>query len=178
MKRFQQFINDETKAALEELSRSKIQSLMSPWSELEYGQSTLLVQNVSIRIAPKKFIIIENDWTDTPKEAHDYYFLEAKIENKPSRIKVKDEGNEHYTYFGDHTTLRLGSLDAVKSVSILTDTYEGAAESVEYDAGVLIELESGKNFSIIRQQSISGFLEINHTNPLEEISDLSVRLVI
>ncbi|WP_444904944.1 hypothetical protein ACJJIU_09440 [Microbulbifer sp. CnH-101-E] len=164
--------------ALEELAGSEIQSLLSPWSDIDYGSSALLVQNVSILMSPKQFLVIENDWADTPKEAHDYYFLEAKVASEPLGIKVKDNGKGNYTYFGDHTTLWLGAKTKVRSVSVLSDKYEGETEAVEYDAGILVELECGKRLAITRQESISGFLLINHADIEQEIDGLSVRMVL
>lgn len=95
---FKELLSEASKAALQELAASEIQTLKSVWSDIEYGESALVVQSVSILIAPKKYIIIDNDWSDTPKEAHDYYFLRVKVDTVPRNIKVIDNGGENYTY--------------------------------------------------------------------------------
>ncbi len=93
MKSFTALIDKESEKALRELAKSQVQFLFSPSADLNYGSSLITVQNVSIQIGPKRFVIIENDWADTPKEWHDYYILKARISDQPKDIKVNESEN-------------------------------------------------------------------------------------
>ena len=178
MKIYRQQYSDQSIAALEDLVGSEIGSILSPWCDIDYGSSLLLTSHLSIGLEPRKFLILENDWSDTPIEYHDYYFMEAKIANVPLDINVKDEGNEHLTYITDHITLRLGGNSVVNRVSVLEDEYIGEKEGVLYDAGILIEQDNGNKVAIIRQESITGFFEIAHSkSDIESLTkDLKVRV--
>ena len=163
MKTYSQQLSEQSVSAIEELVGSDIGSILSPWCDIAYNSSVLLVSHVSIAVEPRKFFILENDWCDTPSEYHDYYFLEARMNNQPLDIEVKDEGYEHFTYKCNHMTLGLGGNSKVNKVSILQDKYTGLKESVLYDAGLIIEQDNGNKVAIVRQESISGFLEIAHS---------------
>ena len=75
-------------------------------------------------------------------------------------------------------TLGLRGNSKVNKVSVLEDEYAGAKESVLYDAGLLIEQDNGNKVAIVRQESISGFLEIAHSkSDVESLTkDLRIRL--
>ncbi len=147
-----------------------MQFLYSPSADINYGSSLLTVQNVSIQIGPKKFVVIENDWADTPCEWHDYYFLKARICDRPKDIKVNEiENGENWTYVMDHLSFHIGRLEKVSSVMVFEDRYSGEKESVQYDAGLVIEFNNDKRLSIVREQSITGFLEIAYVP--QEVQD-------
>ena len=164
MKVYRQKLSKESEAAIEKLVGRDINSILSPWCDLHYNSSIIELSHLSIQLGPREFFILENDWDDTPIEYHDYYFLEASIKPQPLDIKVKDEGNKSFTFIVSHMTLRLGGNSKVIKVSILEDEYKGSKETVLYDAGLVIEQENGNKIAIVRQESISGFLEIAQSN--------------
>jgi len=180
MKSFTELIDKESEKALRELAKSQVQFLFSPSADLNYGSSLITVQNVSIQIGPKRFVIIENDWADTPKEWHDYYILKARISDQPKDIKVNEsENGKNWTYVMDHLSFHLGRLEKVSGVVVIEDQYSGEQESVHYDAGLVIELNNSKRLSIVREQSITGFLEIAYTSQevQDSISGLKQRVI-
>ena len=161
MKSFTELIDKESEMALQELAHSQVQFLYSPSADIAYGSSLITVQNISIQIGPKRFVIIENDWADTPNEWHDYYILKIRISDQPKDIKVKEsENGKNWTYVMDHLSFHIGRLEKVTSVLLIEDRYSGEQESVQYDAGIVIVFDNDKRLSIVREQSIAGFLEI------------------
>ncbi len=180
MKSFTELIDKESEKALRELVKSQVQVLYSPSAHINFGSSLITVKNVSIQIGPKRFVIIENDWADTPKEWHDYYILKARISDRPKDIKVNESKNgKNWTYVMDHLSFHLGRLEKVTRVVVIEDQYSGEHESVQYDAGLLIEFNNNKRLSIVREQSITGFLEIAYISQevQDSISGLKQRII-
>ena len=179
MKLYQEKIDEESESALEELSKSNIQFLYSPAADINFGSSVITVQSISIPLGKQKFLVIDNDWSDTPKEWHDYYFLQARIMDRPKDIAVKEtENRDGWTYVMDHLSFHIGKQKKVTSVEILEDFYEGEEEGVRYDAGIVITLEDSTQVAIVREESITGFLQIA-TLPGENtelIGELRVRV--
>ena len=146
---------------------------------MRLGSSYLLVYCVSLKIGKKEFLVITNDWADTPKEYHDYYFLKARIEDRPRDVAVFDSSDEsEWTYKMDHFSMIFDAEKSVESVQILSDRCEGTEEIVEYDAGALINLQDDTKFLIVREESISGLLHLitDSAEIKDAISGLDVRL--
>lgn len=130
-----------------------------------------LVPDVSIRLGPKCFLVINNDWNDTPKEYINYYKLEVSIEDRPQKIRVEPY-KECWSYHLDHMTFSLGPRQAIKSVSVYEDQYTENIESVKYDSAIHIVLSCEDQILTSPDQSISGLLTV--TTSLAEINaDLS-----
>jgi len=165
MKIYSQSLDQESISSLEYFVSCDIQSLLFSSADMDYGSNLLQVTNISIPIGPKKYLIIDNDWCDTPKEYHDYYFLEVRISNEPNGIGFRDNGKKHYTLVNVPFLLHLGPRKSVEKVTVLTYSHAGEEESVEYDAGLLIELSGGVKVAVVRVESISGFLYVAHTAP-------------
>jgi hypothetical protein len=179
MKLFTQHLSPESLAALQILEKSTIQSIISESCDINIGSSILTVQSISIQVNSECFIIIKNDWADTPLQAIDYYFLSADISSSPKNIFYEPNRERlGYNYKNDHTILHLGSERRIAQIEILEDYQKESLEEVQYDAGILITLFDGLQIAIVREQSITGFLEIAHT--MEDIkrltSELKVRL--
>lgn len=179
MNRFEVKIDDESELALRDLCDSDVQHLFSPSADVCFGSSIITVQNISVQLGRKRFLVIDNDWADTPKEAHDYYFLSARIVDRPKDVRVKRyENGKAWSYFMDHLSFNIGKQKKVLSVEILEDHYSGEEESVRYDAGIVITLEDDTKIAIVREESITGFLQIS-TIPQENselIGHLQTRL--
>jgi len=179
MDKFEKKIDNESELAIKELAKASIQFIYSPSADVYFGSSIITVQNISIQIGRKKFVIIENDWDDTPEEWLDYYFLRARISDRPKDVTVKDSGyGLGLSYTMDHLSFNLNNLKRVSSISILEYNYVGEKEEIRYDAGLAISLEDGSRISIVREESITGFLQIalipQDNNKL--IEDLKTRI--
>ncbi|MBT2867787.1 hypothetical protein JQK19_11095 [Chromobacterium violaceum] len=175
MQNYQQHLSQESLDALSTLLDSKIQSVISHFCDIDAGSSILTVTSLSIPIGKAKFIIIDNDWADTPKNYINYYFLSIRIAANPSNIHYEPEpapGGANYK--ADHLSLHLGAQAQVKRIDVLSASEVGPEESVDYDAGLLITREDGLRLAIVRQESISGFLQIAHTET--EITTLTTGL--
>ncbi|MDP2305631.1 MAG: hypothetical protein Q8P18_06360 [Pseudomonadota bacterium] len=163
MKLFSQQLDEESERAFEALSRSEIHTVLSASCEIRAGGSVLTVGSISIQIEPERFVVIENDWSDTPIEGIDYYFLSARIASSPKGIYFNPNWRPGGVgYHADHMSLNLGPLSRVARVDILEYCDEGTDESVRHDAGLLITRADGLVLSITREETISGNLEIAH----------------
>ncbi|MBW0145873.1 hypothetical protein [Marinobacter arenosus] len=161
MKLFQKKLDTESLSALKLLSESCVQFLYSPYAHVDFGSSIITVQHISIQIGSKQYLIIENDWADTPKEAHDYYFLGARISDRPKDVTVREsKDGRRWTYIMDHFSFHLGKRKRVVSVEVMEDSFIGEEESVRYDAGIVITFEDSSKVSIVREESITGALRI------------------
>ncbi len=173
-----QHLDTASHEALLVLAGSTIQFVLSADCEMQAGSALITVQTLSIPIGSNGFCVIANDWEDTPEEWIDYYVLSARIATEPDRIHYTPNpgpGGAHYR--ADHLGLALGAAARVGSIDILMATENGAAESVTYDAGLLISRADGLRIAIVRQQSIAGFLQIAHTEAdiARVTTDLEVR---
>lgn len=163
---FQQHLSQESLDALSVLLDSRIQSVISHDCDIDAGSSILTVASLSIPIGKSRFVIIENDWADTPKNCIDYYFLSARTAPNPLNIHYEPEsGPGGSNYKADHLSLHLGAQAQVTKIDVLFATEIGSEESVCYDAGLVLTREDGLRLAIVRQESISGFLHIAHTEP-------------
>ena len=75
VKQYIQQLSEASCEALQLCVGQPIQSVMAPSADLRLGSSTVTTQSVSIRVGVREFLVIENDWADTPVEYHDYYFF-------------------------------------------------------------------------------------------------------
>jgi len=179
-KLFTQHLDQDSSAALDLLAHSNIQTLMSRWCDVEAGSSILTVSSVSIPLLDGRFVVIKNDWADTPKDALDYYFLSARITSAPHDISFNPHPKPgEANFIGDHLSLNLGAAAQVKKIDVLALEEKSSEEAVHYDAGLLITREDGLKVAVVRAaDSITGFLRIGHKgNDVKDLlSGLNVRL--
>lgn len=181
MKEFSQHLDPVSLDALVALSGSKIQSLLSHDGGIDAGSALITVASISIPMGPDRFLVLENDWADTPQECINYFFLSARIATAPKNIFYNPRPGPGGTcYQSDHLSLHLGSAASVERIGILCATDRGSAESVSYDAGLLIARCDGLEVAIVRQQSIAAFLQIAHTKQdiARVTAGLEVRLTV
>ncbi|TNJ32646.1 hypothetical protein [Arenimonas terrae] len=172
-----QRFDEESERAIGQLVGSEIQTLLSESCDITVGDSVLEVMSVSIPIGARKFIVIESDWADTPKDWLDYHLLSVRVANAPRGIYYnhkppKNTGN----YRMDHLSVRLGAVARVASIEVLEASEQGVAESVVYDAGLVITRADGLKFAIVRADSILGALNIAHVP--SDIGELTRGLVV
>ncbi|WP_185814677.1 hypothetical protein [Xanthomonas sp. SS] len=164
MKEFRQHMDEASIEALNVLLGSRIQSLISPDCDLDLGSTLITVASISIPIGPERFIVLENEWTDTPEEWINYFFLSARIATAPKDIFYDpNPGPGGAKYKADHLRFHLGPRENLERVDVLCATEAGSVESVSYDAGLIITMRDGLKFAIVRQQSIAALLQIAHT---------------
>jgi hypothetical protein len=178
MREFNQHLDKASLDALNALLGSKIQSILSPDCDVDFGSAVITVSSISIPLGPERFFVLNNDWTDTPKEYIDYFFLSAHVATEPQGTFYNPKpGPGGFNYKPDHLSLHLGPSASVIRVDILSATQKGASESVSYDAGLLIERCDGRKIAIVRLQSITGYLQIAHTSQdiAQAIAGLAVR---
>ncbi len=74
MKSYTQHLDDKSEEALEN-SLGKNIGFLFPEVNLYTNSEGFSTSSVSISLDQKSYLIIDNDWADTPDEAIDYYFL-------------------------------------------------------------------------------------------------------
>ena len=164
MQDYVQQLSAESLEALSALLDSRIQTVLSHDCDIDVGSSIITVGSLSIPIGKARFVIIENDWADTPENWIDYFFLSARTATEPLNIYYEpDPGPGGSNYKADHLSLHLGAQAQVTRIDVLSATEVGSEETVNYDAGLLITREDGTRLAIVRHESIAGFLDIAHT---------------
>jgi len=179
MQIYEEHLSQESIDALSVLLGSNIQAVLSHDCDADFGSAVLTVQSISIPIGRERFVIIENDWTDTPESAIDYYFLSVRIAESPDLIDyVPFPGPGGSNYKADHLRLRLGAESKVTKIEVLSASEADSEESVNYDAGLIITRNDGLKVAFIRQESIAGLIHIVHTETdIEKLTtNLEVRL--
>ncbi|MBU8976389.1 hypothetical protein JI752_009590 [Lysobacter sp. MMG2] len=172
-------LDQESEDAIALLPGCKMQSLLSESADIQAGQSLIQVLSVSIQLEKERFLVIESDWRDTPKEWLDYHCLSVRLAGAPRGIRYNPNPPKNaapYTF--DHLSVHLGAAVSVATVDVLEACVAGELESVTYDAGLLVTRTDGLKIGIIRADSIIGALLIAHTpRDIDELlAGLTVRV--
>ena len=175
MDRFIRHLDEASLEAIDALRASNIQTLMSPDCDATAGSAVITVGAVSIPLQSGRFFILENDWADTPKEWIDYFMLTARTASEPHTVTfVPESGSGTAAYRADHMMLRLGASMGIERIDVFCAEEDGTNESVSYDAGIRVVRQDGTSFAIVREMSITGFLQIAHTE--QDVAELTAGL--
>ena len=181
MKQFGEQLTIESLEALTALCNANIQFILSCAADVEVGSAVIMVTELSIPIGRDAFVIIENDWADTPREGLDYYSLSARVASSPHQMFFDPApGPGGFSYKADHFSLHLGATAPVARVEVLSAFEAGSEESVSYDAGLVVTRGDGLQLAIVRKEGILGALHLAHTpSSIEELLvGLDVRTVL
>ncbi len=178
-----QKLDSKSEAFLKKSLGKRIQSIMSGNFELDVEMKCIISTTISIGLGKKnEYLIISNDWADTPEEAIDYYFLDVKIEKEPADIKTKVDPNlvGSLIHHPNFSKIVLGASSELKEICVYEKFEEGDEEMVKYDSAILFTRQDKLSFLIKNDDSITGYLKIIvDTNEIEvELSDLNPRLII
>ena len=157
-------LDEESLQALSHLSTCRIQTLMSESCRVVAGSSLLEVISLSIPLEDHRFVVIESDWRDTPKERLDYHCLSVRLAEAPKGFffdRAPAKNGAPYRF--DHLNVALGAIDRVAAIEILEAVQVGDEESVTYDAGLLVTRRNGAKFALVRTDSILGSMRLAHT---------------
>jgi hypothetical protein len=164
MKEFRQHLDEASVEALGALCGSRIQSILAPDCEIDARSALITVSSVSIPIGPARFIVLGNEWADTPQEWMHYFFLSVRIAPAPQCISYNpDPGPAGARYKCDHLCVHLGPMERVEKIEVLCATETGSKERVAYDAGLVLTRADSHQIAIVREQSIAARLQIAHT---------------
>jgi len=107
-----------------------------------------------------EFLIIDNDWDETPKNYLEYYKMGISVSDSLGNVEVTDfEGFKNV--LDGVCTVQLGPRRKIISVSIREQRGQGDQESIHCDAGLIFRFEDGSCFYIAPEDSISGYLEFS-----------------
>ncbi len=132
-----------------------------PEIEVSIWAEGFTTPSVSISLDHKSYLIIDNDWADTPDEGIDYYFLGASLSDVPKDIKVTTHSGQGWLHHRS-SGLSTGDYNFVSQITIYeySDSFE--TESVQYDAAILFEFENKKQILFSREETIAGKIEVNY----------------
>jgi hypothetical protein len=177
-----QKLDSKSEASLKKSIGRSIQTIMSGNFEMDVNMKIIISTTISIGLSKNEYLIISNDWVDTPEEAIDYYFLDAKIEKVPADIKTKDDPNlkNSLIHYPNFSSISLGVSNELIEVNIYEKEHEGDEEVVLYDSGILFTRQDQLSFLIKNDDSITGYLKIiiDPEQIGKELSDLKLRLTI
>jgi len=97
MKSFTQHLDDKSEEALGN-SLGKNIGFLFPEVNLYTNSEGFSTTSVSISLDHKSYLIIDNDWADTPVEAIDYYFFGASLSDKPKDINVTEHSGKGWLH--------------------------------------------------------------------------------
>lgn len=160
MKIFTQQIDEKSEKALETCLGKNVGFIFPEVNLYTYSEG-FTTSSVSVSLDHKCYLIIENDWADTPDEAIDYYFLSATLSDKPKNIKVTEHTGKGWLHH-NLSSLNTGDYNIVSKVTIYEYSEVCELESVRYDAAILFEFENEIQMLLSREESISGFIEVNY----------------
>lgn len=154
----------ESERAITALIGHEIRCLLSESAGIHAGSSLLQVMSVSIQLDTKRFVVLDSDWADTPKDWLDYHVMAARLASAPKGIKYNPKpprGGGNYGF--DHVRLELKGRPAVVGIKVLEAGESGEHDSLAYDAGLVIQCADGTEVAIVREDSILGAMVIAHT---------------
>ncbi len=153
-----QKLDSKSEASLKKSIGRSIQTIMSGNFELDVEMKSIISTTISIGLGKNEYLIISNDWTDTPEEAIDYYFIDVKIDKEPADIKTKIDPNfggslVHYPNF---SKIGLVASSELKEICEYEKYGEGDKETVKYDSSILFMRQDKLSFLIKNDDSITG----------------------
>jgi hypothetical protein len=180
MNKINQKLDSKSESLLRESLGKNVQTIMSGNLNLNLELKNIISTTVSIGIGDKEYLIISNEWADTPEEAIDYYFLKVKIDKTPADIKTINEPklNNSIVHQPNFSSISLGASSEIAEISVFEKNKKGDNEMVNYDSAILFKRKDGQIFLIKNDDSITGYLKIVlDTMQIDfEISELKLRL--
>lgn len=177
---FEEKLDLKSNEALSYAINKSIQSIIAGNFEIDLRVSYITSSAISLNLTKHKYLIIRNDWADTPDEAIDYFLMSARIEETPADIKTKDnpKSKNSLTHYPNFSSFCLGARAKLKEISIYEAQETGDSEKVRFDSALLFIREDKVKFLIKNSPSIVGQLNIIYDNKQinEELSDLNLRL--
>ena len=177
MEKFIERLDSQSLLALKFALNKSTQSIMSGnfWIEMNYP--FIEATTLSINLTRNEYLIISSDWSSTPKEMLDIYFLQARISNKPADIKTEDDPKlknslVHYPNFS--SIHLLGGESKIKEIYIYEDCEVGDTEEVVYDSAIIFKRNDDLSFLIKNSESIMPLLYI--TTDRDEIQNIASTL--
>lgn len=136
---------------------------------IEVSNLWCAAQSFSIRLG-ERYLVIESDWKETPREILDYFILRVTLALQPKGIP-RTFRDGRWLLGEPASTISLGlPKSPVKTVTILENVEVGKQEAVQFDSGLMFSLEDNRRFAITTRRSILGGLECTtHSEGIEEL---------
>ena len=173
VKIFTQYMSDLALTSLHDCIGIPIKGIYCPGATIAIGTKMAQFKSASIPLGHRRYLVISNDWADTPIEAIDYYFLDAVITDRPKGINVSDSKSGRLLGWEHHHPLchfLFGQESRIFRIEVFYSVNPAEEEQAEFDSAIRFSLESGFEFCFSPSESISGEIEINFDTSL--IKDL------
>jgi hypothetical protein len=128
---------------------------------IEVEGPVLTVWNLSILLERGRWIVVTNDWIETPVEFLDYFQLRVEVAETPRDIVVRENGA-----LVAPSSILLRPPSPITRISILErmEGDEAGAERVVYDHGFILDRADGVRVCIAAARTIAAQLEVT-TDP-------------
>jgi len=143
-------------------------------SSLEVDGDRVVAPHYSIPLPGGRFLVVQSDWGDTPREAIDYHVIGVDVSDSPPGVEVGpgEDGRVGIKAPFSAVRLRHGGA-AISEVSVRVFEEVSECEGVRYDAAILFEYEGGTQFLLEVNDSISGGLR--YTGSSTDIAQVCLR---
>ncbi len=142
-------LSEETIAALRSILGETIYQIYAP--TLEMGGKWALAPSLSLHREGVGYVVIENEWMETPTEFIDYWQISARRSQSPKDIKTRigENGAGDILYYPSHINLAF-SESAINRIAVHEETWSNIEnqESVAYDHALIFYREDGYRFCI------------------------------
>ena len=178
MNLFQEQNSEENLQQLTGVIGRTIQQLFLPEISIDVSQKSIQFSSCSIPIEGT-YLIIQNDWNDTPKEYLDYYHLKIFVSTAPKDLKIeKKKGMKAFSY--PTSTISLGVASPISKIEIYQYEEDGDDESVLYDRAIIVSRDDDLQILFTVDDTIAGQVEFSSDDNLisEVRNKLSLRVLI
>lgn len=159
MKQYVRQLSEESESALR-TAIGKSVGFLFPDACLDVSREGAVVSSVSISLGHKSYLIVENEWYDTPIGYMHYYSFSALLSDRPKDIRVTVDtgpGWLHHHLSSIHTW----SPTIIGKITIFETSESFEEEVIKYDSAILFDYEAGQ-ILLTPERSITGYIEINH----------------
>ncbi len=164
MKVFQEQNTEEKLQELVGIIGRTIQQLFLPEISIDVPQKSIKFFSCSIPIE-ENYLIIQNDWNDTPKEYLDYYNLKILLSATSKDLKIEKYGDtEAFSY--PTSTISLGAASPISKIEIYQYEENGDDESVLYDRAIIISRDDSLQILFTVDDNIAGQVEFSSNDKL------------
>ena len=185
-KAFERRIDSDSENILRKCVGRQINSILAGGFEVSTVYRRIQSTDVSIPVDDESYLIIGNDWYETPIHAVNFFQLSMRLSDHPKDIETKKilEGvkktrpqvafdtdlenmlasKKGLMLYPNHSQLHLRERAPIKSIAILERSCEEEKESVVYDCGVMFTMSTSERICIVVQDSIAGLFEISFSD--------------
>ncbi|HCA59043.1 MAG TPA: hypothetical protein DEP46_13805 [Blastocatellia bacterium] len=152
-------LSEESETALR-TALGKNVGLLFPEAWLDVTREGAVVSSVSISLGHRSYLIIENEWADTPIGFMDYYSFSASLSDRPKDIRVTEDTGPGWLHH-HVSTIHTWSPTIIDKITVYETSDSFEEEAIRYDSAILFDYEAGQ-ILLTPDRSITGYIAINY----------------